>query len=116
MSLSIQFSPFEGVIKQEPARLLSKKNRRDGFRGITLTKIVRTHVEIHQRKFVRMRDCFFDRSFSAIFCRGARIFWLCGDLGMPNTMLAVVKSGPAPGAEIRQVAIPVIGRTAVSTK
>src|SRR5437660_3311252 len=60
-----------------------------------------------------MGDRFFDRSFSAIFCRGARIFWLCGDLGMPNTMLAVVKSSPAPGAEIRQVKIPVIGRTDV---
>ena len=35
---------------------------------------------------------------------------------MPNTMLAVVKSSPAPGAEIRQVKIPVIGRTDVLVK
>src|SRR5439155_19365204 len=63
-----------------------------------------------------MRDRFFDRSFSAIFCCGARIFWLCGDLGMAKTMLAMVKSSPAPGAEIRQVKIPVIGRTDVLVK
>src|SRR5437588_3229083 len=35
---------------------------------------------------------------------------------MPKTMLAVVKSSPAPGAEIRQVKIPVIGRTDVLVK
>ena len=35
---------------------------------------------------------------------------------MPNTMLAVVKSSPAPGAEIRQVKIPEVGRTDVLVK
>jgi threonine 3-dehydrogenase len=35
---------------------------------------------------------------------------------MPKTMLAVVKPDPAPGAEIRQVKLPVIGRTDVLVK
>src|SRR5712671_8100707 len=35
---------------------------------------------------------------------------------MANTMLAVVKAEAAPGAEIRQVKIPVIGRTDVLVK
>src|SRR5881275_3428752 len=35
---------------------------------------------------------------------------------MPKTMLAVVKPDPAPGAEIRQVKLPAIGRTDVLVK
>jgi threonine 3-dehydrogenase len=35
---------------------------------------------------------------------------------MPNTMIAVVKPNPAPGAEIRQVKIPTVGRTDVLVK
>lgn len=35
---------------------------------------------------------------------------------MPNTMLAVVKPDPAPGAEIRQVKVPAVGRTDVLVK
>jgi threonine 3-dehydrogenase len=35
---------------------------------------------------------------------------------MPKTMLAVVKPDPAPGAEIRQVKIPTVGRTDVLVK
>ncbi|PYX97350.1 MAG: L-threonine 3-dehydrogenase, partial [Acidobacteria bacterium] len=35
---------------------------------------------------------------------------------MPNSMLAVVKPEPKPGAEIREVKIPAFGRTDVLVK